>query len=94
MTPSEMKLTSTDHPFAIENANPSRKENYHKKKRLKNVNKVQEAEVALISLCRPAVQSSRPILPTSTELIFLTFSHPDYFSFSAQLSTHFLSFCK
>ena len=65
-----------------------------REKDLKNVNKVQEAEVALISRCRPAVQSSRPILPTWTELIFLIFSPPDYFSFSSQLLTHFLSFCK
>ena len=41
-----------------------------REKDLKNVNKVQEAEVALISSCRPAVQS-----PHSSNLDRANFSH-------------------
>ena len=41
-----------------------------REKDLKNVNKVQEAEVALISSCRPAVQS-----PDSSNLDRANFSH-------------------
>ena len=69
MTPSEKKLTSTDHPFAIENVKTSRKENHNKRKG-ENINNVQEAEVALISRCRPAVQS-----PHSSNLDRANFSH-------------------
>ena len=92
MTPSEMKLTSTDHPFATENVKPQEKKITTREKDLKISTKCKMQKFHWSAV---VVQlSSRPILPTWTELIFLTFSHPDYFSSSFQLSTHFFSFCK
>ena len=70
MTPSEMKLTSTDHPFATENVKPQEKKITTREKDLKNINKMQDAEFPLISRCRPAVQS-----PHSSNLDRANFSH-------------------